>query len=105
MKVEVLYFDGCPNHGPTVRLVRAVAEELSLNAVVEEVRVRNHEDAAQLRFLGSPSVRIDGIDIEPSARSKAANAFACRVYSGQGMPPRELLVAALMEAKDAASEP
>ena len=104
MRVEVLYFDGCPNHAPTVRLVRSVAEELSLNVEVEEVRVRHVEDAVQLRFLGSPSVRVDGIDIEPSARDKDVYAFACRVYDGHGTPPRELLVAALKEAKDAGGD-
>ena len=104
MKVEVLYFDGCPNHEPTVQLVQAVAEDLGFRVEVEEVEVRNAEDAVRLRFLGSPSVRIDGIDIEPSARSKAAYALACRVYDGHGVPPRGLLVAALKEAKDAAGD-
>lgn len=98
MKVQVLYFAGCPNHEATTELMREVARELRLSVDVEEVEVMSAEDAARLRFLGSPSVYVNGVDIEPSARSSVAYAFACRTCDGQGVPPRDLLVAALKEA-------
>src|SRR5262245_12364636 len=98
MKVEVLYFTGCPNHDATVGLVHEVARELGLRVTVKELEVTSAEDAARVRFLGSPSVHVNGIDIEPSARSSTGYAFACRTYGDLRVPPRELLVAALKEA-------
>jgi copper chaperone CopZ len=98
MKIQVLSFTGCPNHEATVRLVHEVARELGLRVTVEELEVTSAEDAARVRFLGSASVHVNGVDIEPSARSSTAYAFACRTYGGDRVPPRELLVAALKEA-------
>ncbi len=95
MRIEVLYFEGCPHHQATVELVHEVIAELGVGADVHEVEVRDHEDATRLRFLGSPSVRVDGVDIEPGARDDAQFALACRMYQGSGVPPKPLLVAAL----------
>ena len=95
MKVEVLYFEGCPHHQPTVDLARDVIADVGVDAELREVEVRDHEEATRLRFLGSPSVRVDGVDIEPGARSRKDFAFGCRMYPGSGVPPRSLFVAAL----------
>lgn len=96
--VRVFYFDGCPNHQPTVELAQAVIAELKVPAQVEEVEVRDIEDARRLRFLGSPSVQVDGVDIDPAARSQTDFAYGCRMYCGSGVPPRSMLVAALRRA-------
>ena len=100
VKIEVLFFTGCPNHDATVRLVHEIARELGLRVTVEELEVTSAEDAARVRFLGSPSVLVNGSDIEPSARRSTAYAFACRTYGGHRVPPRELLVAALKRGRD-----
>ena len=102
MKVKVLYFSGCPNHPPAVALVREVAVELGLEAEVAEVEVNSQADAERLRFLGSPTIQIDGVDVEPTARDRHDYAFSCRTYDGQGTPPRDMLAAALLEAATAA---
>lgn len=97
-KVQVLYFDGCPNHAQTVQRVNAALTELGLSTPVEEVEVKTPADAERLRFLGSPSVHIDGIDIEPAARSSTDYAFACRTYGArEGSPSRGTIVSALRE--------
>ncbi len=95
MQIEVLFFRGCPHHQPTVDLAREVAAELELTANVQEVEVRDHEEAVRLRFAGSPSVRVDGIDIEPGADERTDWSLSCRMYGRSGVPPRELLAAAL----------
>ncbi len=95
MNIQVLYFEGCPNHEPTVSLVREVVAGLDLSAQVEEIEVTTQTDAERLRFLGSPTVQVNGVDMEPSARERTNYALSCRMYSGSGIPPRELLVAAL----------
>jgi hypothetical protein len=78
--VEVLYFDGCPNHGPAVALVERVAAELGLQAEIRLVHVPDEDAAARLRFLGSPTIRVGGRDIEPGADERTDFALSCRVF-------------------------
>jgi len=96
--IEVLYFAGCPSHESTVDLVREVTRELGLDAEIREVPVETPEAAEALRFVGSPSVRVNGRDIEPAARELTEFALSCRMYGNAGVPPRELLIEALREA-------
>jgi mercuric ion transport protein len=104
MKIEILYFDDCPNHGPTVERVRDAIRQEGLAAEVVGVNVRDEATARSLGFLGSPTVRIDGLDIEPSARSSKDFGLMCRTYSGGdkqvGVPPLDLIRAALLDAKN-----
>ena len=101
MNVEVLYFKGCPNHVPTVERVRDTLHGMGLHDEVREIEVDTHEKAEASGFLGSPSVRINGVDIEPSARGSRAFGLTCRTYiesaSRTGLPPRELISAAIAE--------
>ena len=95
MKIQLLYFAGCPHYESTRELIDAAVSELGIEPEVEEIDVRDAADAARHRILGSPSVRVDGVDIEPEAGSRESYALSCRMYRGSGIPPRELLVAAL----------
>jgi len=53
-------------------------------------------DVERLRFLGSPTVLVDGVDIEPEARHRTDYSYSCRMYSGvSGLPSEEMLMAAL----------
>jgi hypothetical protein len=93
--VEVLFFEGCPNHHPALDLAREVVADVAPDALIEEVEVHDGEEAERLRFLGSPTIRVDGIDIDPEARARTSYAMSCRMYGASGVPPRELLEAAL----------
>ncbi len=96
MQIEILYFEGCPNHTPTVDLVKRVIADLGVPADVEEVEVTSPNEVERLRFLGSPTVLIDGVDIEPGARNRADYSYSCRMYSGvSGLPSEDMLIAAL----------
>jgi hypothetical protein len=96
VRIEVLYFDGCPNHAPTVERVKQMVVDLSVQEKVEEIEVTSLDQAQQLRFLGSPTVRVNGVDIDPSARQRTNYGLSCRVYSGvSGVPPDDLIMAAL----------
>ncbi len=94
LRVEVLYFEGCPNHAPTVARVREVMAECGISAELDEVEVRDAAEAERLGFLGSPSVRINGVDVEPDEAEDREIGFGCRLYGGSGLPSRELLVEA-----------
>src|SRR5215467_15307633 len=101
MKIEVLYFDGCPNHKPAIERVRQVMAEEGLSAEVLEVKVSEPSIAQKIGFLGSPSIRVNGLDVEPGARRKRAYGMMCRTYAvnGQteGLPSREMLRQAMRE--------
>ena len=96
--VEILHSQGCPNFETTLRLVRTVLDEFDLKAEVRELVVESQADATRWRFLGSPTVRINGKDIEHHAAGRADFSVACRLYEGGGVPPRELLVEGLRRA-------
>jgi len=97
--VEVLTFVGCPNAEPAVDLVQRLALDLGVSAEVVRVDVKDADEAQSLRFLGSPSVRVDGQDIEPGAELRTDFAYSCRVYrhgSGwSGLPNEDWIRAAL----------
>lgn len=97
MKVEVLYFEGCPNHLPTMQRIKKILQDEDRDAEVREVFVPDGETAQRVSFLGSPTVRINGVDIEPSADGRKDFGLMCRRYS-EGIPPYELIRAAVRSA-------
>jgi hypothetical protein len=101
-RVEILYFDGCPNHEPARALVERVAAELRVEPAIELVEVVGPDAAADLRFLGSPTVRIDGRDVEPGAEERNEFVLSCRVYHTErglaGQPDEEWIRDALSGA-------
>lgn len=102
MKIEVLIFDGCPNSESAEKLVREAVAELGIVANVEVVKVVDNEDAVVKRFLGSPSIRIDGKDLEVEEDEFTQYSMRCRVYrqgeSQSGVPSPDLLRAKISEA-------
>src|SRR5437660_2019193 len=72
MRVEILYFSGCPNHAPAVNCVREVLAQEESQAEMIEVEVRDVATAQRIGFLGSPTIRVDGQDGEHAARREAA---------------------------------
>lgn len=100
--VEILYFDGCPNVDSTRELVARVSAEVGAVAQVRLVKVPDTDSALRQRFLGSPTIRIDGRDIEPGADARDQYVFACRVYRTEdglaGQPDETWLRRALTEA-------
>jgi hypothetical protein len=102
MKVEILYVSGCPNHVPAVERVREVLQQEGTPADMVEVEVKDAATAQQLGFLGSPSIRVNGLDVEPAARATRAFGMMCRTYVDgdrpAGVPPPEWIRAALRKA-------
>jgi hypothetical protein len=100
--VEILYFEDCPNHEQTYELVEVVAAKLGLQPTIALVDVPDPAAAARLRFLGSPSVRVDGRDVEPDAERRHEFALSCRVYhTAHGLsrqPDRDWIRSALEDA-------
>ncbi len=98
MDVDLLYFDGCPNWRETLDELREVMRGLGLKDEVRLVKVASNEEAAQVRFPGSPTVRVNGRDVEPEEPPTEFR-LDCRIYWvdgwATGKPKREWLVDAL----------
>ena len=104
MKVEILYIDGCPNRQPAVERVNELLQEFCLTGDVLEVPVTDSASATAARFLGSPTIHVNGIDVEPSSRTSDQFGLMCRTYVNgprrDGVPSAELIRRALMEASN-----
>ena len=101
-RVEILSFEGCPSREAARAQVLAVAAELGVEPDLELVQVADPGQAVQLRFLGSPTVRVNGRDVEPGAGERDEFALSCRVYRTEhgpsGVPDARWLREALGDA-------
>jgi hypothetical protein len=101
-RVEILYFEGCPNHESARALVERLARQLQVEPEIELVEVAEPEAAVKLRFLGSPTVRVNGLDVEPGAQERRDFAYSCRIYRSEGgaseQPQESWVRDALIEA-------
>jgi hypothetical protein len=101
MKIQLLYFAGCPSWETALENLKAACAQAALPAETELVEVRDDDDAARLRFLGSPSVVVDGHDLWPETRK--AYYMSCRMYRTpegmRGWPTVEMLRERLRAAR------
>lgn len=109
MTLELLYLAGCPNRFATVDLVRSALESEGMSAEVRQILISNLEEAIAHGFPGSPTVRVNGIDIEQLAAHGLGAGMACRTYfvegKLQGLPPRFLVVRAIRAAREKEHSP
>jgi hypothetical protein len=103
MKVELLYFDGCPSYERLLPRLRELVAQADPEAQVELRRVETIEEAERERFLGSPTVRVDGRDVDPGASERDDFGIKCRLYrtaDGLGaLPPDGWITEALGRAR------
>jgi hypothetical protein len=98
MKIEVLYVPGCPNHKPAVEAVTNVLASESFETEISEVPVRSEGEAHALRFPGSPTIRVNGGDVEPE--SVSGYGLACRLYgNGTNIPSEAAIRTAVSAAR------
>jgi hypothetical protein len=102
MKVEILYFDGCPRYEGAQRAVlEALARRGMDDAHVDLLAVNTYEDAERLKFPGSPTLRADGEDLFPIPEPSEWAALGCRMYLTpeglKGHPTAEMVGEALSE--------
>ena len=79
MKVELLWWEGCPSYPETLADLRRVLAEEGVDAEVELVEVDSDEQARRQRFPGSPTVRLNGVDPNPPQDPEPFS-LTCRVY-------------------------
>jgi len=79
VRVDFLYWEGCPSHPEARELLREVLAALGAEAEVVEREVTSQAEADELAFPGSPTIRVDGRDVDPAGAS-ARPALTCRIY-------------------------
>ncbi len=123
LEIQVLYIMDCPWCMETKKLVMDCIEELGVEASLEEILVDSDEKADKHNFMGSPTVRINGIDIQEEVSKgqclpceelaeadsettefvKQECKCGCRTYLFRGQeypyPPKELIKEAIKKAK------
>jgi hypothetical protein len=97
--VELLYWEGCPSYPEARELLEDVLRERGAGAEIRMREVTTREEAVELHFPGSPTIRIDGRDVDPAGADEPPS-LSCRVYNlSEGrvspIPSREQLEEAL----------
>jgi hypothetical protein len=100
IKVEFLYFKSCPSHTQALENLRAALRESNTNADLVLINVDSDQKAQKVGFQGSPSIRINGKDLE--GRGEGSN-FSCRLYHINGksttVPSKEFIMERLATLK------
>ena len=105
MKVERLYFEGCPGYQKAERALRDALSGAGFWAQVVTVLVSTAEEAERLRFPGSPTVRLDGRDLFPEGlKPRTSWYLGCRIYhtpdGPKDHPTAEMIRSALLRRKE-----
>jgi hypothetical protein len=100
VRIEVLYVDDCPGHAELRERLPRLLEAAGLRAEIAEIRIGGDRQARAARFPGSPTVRVNGRDVDATAAGpEAGYGLCCRLYAtDEGLahsPPDELILAAL----------
>lgn len=83
--MQLLTFPGCPNAEPTRAALREALRRLALPLEVEEIDLTAPGTPAELRGWSSPTILVDGADLEGQGRTGEAQ--SCRLYGGRGGAP------------------
>jgi len=100
MDIVFLYFRDCPSHETALKWLKDVLEEVGRNEIIRVVEVRSEAQAHELRFPGSPTIRINGRDIAPLPEDVVFG-LSCRAYHRPDgrispQPPVELIRTAVL---------
>ena len=78
MRVSFLYYEECSSHDLALERLREVVAEEGIPNEVEVIKVETEDQARELRFVGSPTIRVDGQDIDPPSDTRYV--LTCRAY-------------------------
>jgi hypothetical protein len=99
MEINLLYFDGCPSWKRAMENLQTAAKDEKMEISINLIEVKSDQDAAEIRFLGSPSFQVKGEDFWPQDRKTFS--MSCRVYRTsegfKGWPTVEMLRLKLLE--------
>lgn len=103
LDVEFLWFEDCPSHEDAFEMLQDVLAELDADADIQRRKVETEEQVEAFNFPGSPTIRVNGEDIDPEGAASLPNALTCRVYRREDgrpspLPSREQVRTAVQRA-------
>ena len=105
MKITLMLTESCAHRDGARALVDDAIAETGIDADLEVVTVRTDEEASQARVLGSPTIRVDGKDIEYGDQEPAETQPGCRYYNSPSgwkpLPDTGMVVSAIERARRA----
>lgn len=109
MKIHFLWWEGCPSHPKAWKRLQRVIQELNLQPTIERIEITDDESAEKWRFPGSPTILVNGEDIDPAPPDMYR--LTCRLYRKDDgrptpVPTESLIRRALLRAaeQDAAGD-
>ncbi len=79
MRIQFLWWEGCPSHPKARQRLQQALDELGMEAEIEEIQVLTDEEAERWGFPGSPTILVEGQDIDPQGAQQPAR-LTCRLY-------------------------
>ncbi len=102
LRIELLWLEGCPSHETAETMLRRVLEEAGVEAAIERIQVESEDAGIAVCFPGSPTIRVNGQDVEPGWQPCDDCTPRCRVYSTalglQPLPERRWIYDAVRSA-------
>lgn len=80
IKIEFLFWEDCPSHPKAWEVLHEVLAEEGVEANVERIEVVTDEEAKRWQFPGSPTIRVNGQDVDAESAGQMGTALTCRVY-------------------------
>ena len=75
IKVEVLYSEGCLRTPLTIARIQEISDKIGVEIDLSTMEIDTFDKIMEWNFIGSPTVRINGVDIDPSSRGKSFQGF------------------------------
>ncbi len=100
VKINFLWWEGCPSHPEAWERLQNVLAELATEHTsqidVESIEITTDEQAAQWHFPGSPTIQVNGVDVDPNASDQPAR-LTCRLYFKEDGRPSPLPTANMIK--------
>ncbi|NOZ72526.1 MAG: DUF2703 domain-containing protein [Chloroflexi bacterium] len=102
MQIQFLYYEDCPSHEQALARLKQALAELGIKASIEIIKIETEEQAQQWHFIGSPTILVEGKDIDPPPPTTPP-ALTCRTYRREDgrfspLPSPQLIRQALTRA-------
>jgi hypothetical protein len=104
LKIDFLFWKECPSHPIAWERLNEALTQMGLRAKIQRIEVKTDEEAETFCFPGSPTIRVNGKDIDPEGVCNQPVRLTCRIYYDAGgrvipVPPLELIKQALKNAQ------
>ncbi|MGD8621216.1 MAG: hypothetical protein PVI81_05715 [Anaerolineales bacterium] len=107
MDIDFLYYEDCPSHDDALERLRKVLDAERIEARIHVTKVETEQQAQELKFVGSPTIRIEGRDIDTPPED-AYYGLTCRAFRLENgrispLPSETMIRSALASAKEESS--